>query len=58
VTLMHRDPLSRLTFRQWLAYRSEYRSLVVEAGRAREPLGRDARWKLKAAARAKARSTR
>jgi hypothetical protein len=49
----HRD--SRLSFNEWRRYRRLYRALVVSAGRARQPLDRDARRKLKTMARETAR---
>jgi hypothetical protein len=39
----HESPLDRLTVSQWLRYRRLYRALVVDAGRRREPLDRNAR---------------
>ena len=51
----HESPLDRLTISQYLRYRRLYKSLIVSAGRHREPLGRAARAEMKRMARQAAR---
>jgi hypothetical protein len=47
----HEDHLNRLTFSEWRRYRRLYRAMVISTGRARQPLDREARSKLKTMAR-------
>jgi len=47
-----------LSFREWLDYRRLYRGMVVSTGRARQPLTRDARQRMKKLARKTARRAR
>ena len=54
----HRDPLSRLTFSQWLRYRRLYRAMAEDAWRRGEPLTVQKRTLIKAMARTAARQAR
>jgi hypothetical protein len=45
----------RLSFSEWRRYRRLYRAMVIDTGRARQPLNRDKRRQLKSLARTAAR---